>query len=322
MGFSYFYRESGISSDILVVQADNREIEIAKFGRSAEIIMGLYPSFPMDAYNASYSNAYDFVALTFLVNILKTRQLKWQYERIKLLPDYYAGKHPCWGKIVLLEKLLNCPEYKKHKIVIFVDSDSWIRDQNKLKSLTDYLLSNTDINGIFSRDTYVPTNTYVNSGAFILKNNDYVRDLYSEMVSKLDSYSNWFNKLFYDQVLVSDTVFKNKSRFLICKPNILNSPAGDIIRHNWLKQHKSLMESLKDEIIVSQFNEIFDNAIIEELDIEKIVDREPLYVGNWREIEPLTKKIRRVFFTEVHRIIEKIERNTRKYATMLDSKRK
>lgn len=39
----------------------------------------------------------------------------------------------------------------------------------------------------------------------------------------------------YDQLYISAYVFENKEHFLIYKPDIVNTPIGQIIRHSWIK---------------------------------------------------------------------------------------
>ena len=60
--------------------------------------------------------------------------------------------------------------------------------------------------------------------------------------------------------------YKNKNDFLIFAPNILNTPWGEIIRHNWSKNddmHRDLDHLITNEIDIN-YNGKFDlNAHIE-----------------------------------------------------------
>ena len=189
--------------------------------------------------------------------------------------DKYVGMI---GKIYLIyDFLIN----NNHDIIIFLDSDAWIQELNYLEQLINNLYNNNK-NGCFSRDPYFNKATFINSGSFIIKNNDYIKQMYTQLIktyelfkknnstnaclNPTDKYDD-FKKVYGDQYFISDYVDKNKLDFMIFKPNILNTPSGIILRHNWWK-HISLFNDT---------NDILNNKIIFKKDffnIESYFDTE------------------------------------------------
>ena len=100
------------------------------------------------------------------------------------------------------------------------------------------LKNNNEKQGCFSRDPYVKHNTFINSGSFIIKNNDFTKQMYSILIQDLNNNSSYHNKWPYDQYYISKYVFENKYNFVIFNPDILNTPIGKVLRHNWLKNQK------------------------------------------------------------------------------------
>jgi hypothetical protein len=57
-----------------------------------------------------------------------------------------------------------------------------------------------------------------------------IQDLYNNN----SCHNNWP----YDQYYISKYVFENKEKFTIFIPDILNTPLGKVLRHNWCKNQK------------------------------------------------------------------------------------
>jgi hypothetical protein len=167
--------------------------------------------------------------------------------------------------------------------IIFLDSDAWIQEKYYLHDLINKL-NNSNFNGAFSRDPYVKQATFINSGSFILKVNDYVKNMYKNITHEYQlannvNYSNNENfildkndtndhhkKVFGDQYFISYYAFINKQNFLIFKPTVLNTPDGIILRHHWWKHIKLYSDAndiLKDDYIfkndIFNFDEYLDN---------------------------------------------------------------
>jgi hypothetical protein len=143
--------------------------------------------------------------------------------------------------------------------MIFLDSDAWIENPSYLYQLVNELNKNKSKQGCFSRDPYRLYYTYINSGSFILKINDYTRDMYTSIIN------NFFHRgksLFpltrdsFDQYYISESVYENKEDFFILKPDIINTPKGRVLRHDWRKE-KELVEA----DIVRRYELLIDQSI-------------------------------------------------------------
>ena len=135
--------------------------------------------------------------------------------------------------------------------------------------------------GCFSRDPYVKKNTFINSGSFIIKNNEYTKSMYSNIIRELYENRTYHNVWPWDQYYISKYIFENREKFTIFVPDILNTPVGKVIRHNWLKNWKmyndlSELKSLGKEHVIkdnTQYNieEYYDHNVypnVEELGYE------------------------------------------------------
>jgi hypothetical protein len=81
-------------------------------------------------------------------------------------------------------------------------------------------------------------NTFINSGSFIIKNNDFTKHMYNILIKDLYTNNNFHNSWPYDQYYISKYIFENKEKFTIFIPDILNTPLGKVLRHNWCKNQK------------------------------------------------------------------------------------
>ena len=127
-----------------------------------------------------------------------------------------------------------------YDVFIFLDSDAWIQNYNWLNDMIIDLIKN-EKNGCFSRDPYIISNTFINSGSFIIKINEFTKKMFNDFIIELenDIEKKVFNKYGWeDQYYISKFVFENKEKFNVFIPEILNTPHGQILRHNWFKNQK------------------------------------------------------------------------------------
>lgn len=161
--------------------------------------------------------------------------LGYDYLFLKLDNNKYGDIHPATKKIHLVNDfLLNT----KYSILVFLDSDAWIQNGYWLNDIIDNLINNDGKQGCFSRDPYVKKNTFINSGSFIIKINDFTKQMYNIIIKDLYNNNNYHNKWPYDQYYISKYLFENKENFTIFIPDILNTPLGNVLRHNWCKNQK------------------------------------------------------------------------------------
>jgi hypothetical protein len=146
-----------------------------------------------------------------------------------------------------------------YDILVFLDSDAWIQNGFWLKNIIDNLNVNNK-QGCFSRDPYVKKNTFINSGSFVIKVNSFTKKMYQDIIEHLNVNNKYHNIWPFDQYYISEYVFNNKEDFMIFIPNILNTPIGKILRHNWVKNKKMYDDlnhlcSLKNE-------DLYNNKIL------------------------------------------------------------
>lgn len=147
---------------------------------------------------------------------------------------YYETIHPATAKIHVVKDLLHSLE--EGTLVVFLDSDAWIQNPHYLHDLNQYILASGK-QGCFSRDPYVSRNDYINSGSFVIKNNEYTRTMYTEIQQSLEEDPSHHRDWTYDQYYIAKEIEKRKDDFLICIPPVINTPEGQIIRHHWYKTH-------------------------------------------------------------------------------------
>jgi hypothetical protein len=171
--------------------------------------------------------------------------LNFKYEYEHMNEKYYEKISPCTAKVFVIHNYIhNNPV----DILIFLDTDAWIQNPYKLLVLVNNLIK-SDKHGCLSRDPFKPKNTYVNSGSFILKINDFTKYMYKQIIADMQNNTEFVNQWPYDQYYFSDFIYKNREKFFIFKPEVLNTPDGIILRHNWYKNqqmHNDLVEHLTE----------------------------------------------------------------------------
>lgn len=186
----------------------------------------------------------DYMGLSKLANTIITDYLRttkhysnfhYEYKFIQMEPRHYENIHPATGKIYVMDEILH---NEKYDIIVFLDSDAWVQNPDSLHQLLIQLVETPSAQGAFSRDPYINRNTYINSGSFVLKANDYTRQLYKQMIDFAQNDKSKHTSWPYDQYYISQKIFENKDSFMIFIPHVLNTPYGEILRHNWWKNQK------------------------------------------------------------------------------------
>jgi hypothetical protein len=193
----------------------------------------------------------DYLCLTKRTNIEKqeylyyskhTNYIHYTYLFLYMIKKYYENIHPATAKIQIMADLIS---ERKYDIIVFLDSDAWIQNPDHLHQLIEKLSAAPNIQGCFSRDPYLMVNTYINSGSFIIKVNDYTENMYREILEFLKREPSHTHKWPYDQYYISNTIFNRKQDFWIFIPHILNTPNGIILRHSWWKNQKMFSDLYK-----------------------------------------------------------------------------
>jgi uncharacterized protein YueI len=156
------------------------------------------------------------------------------YDYIFLqMDDSKSHMDPRTKKIFIVNNFLQ--QSTEYDILIFLDSDAWIQNGHFLNIIINNLMNDENKNGCFSRDISVIHHTFINSGAFILKINDFVREMYRNLETEVYQNITYHNLWPHDQYYISKYVFENKEQFMIFSVEIMNTPVGIVLRHNWAK---------------------------------------------------------------------------------------
>lgn len=177
----------------------------------------------------------DYLLLSQKVNKQFCDILKYDYIFVEINDHKYGNIHPATKKIYVVNDFL---QYSNYDIVVFLDSDAWIQNGDWLNQLINNLINNQEKQGCYSRDPYIKKNTFINSGSFILKINDFTKLMYKNIINDLHNIEHYHNNWPFDQYYISKYVFEKKNKFDIFIPDILNTPLGKILRHNWRKSGK------------------------------------------------------------------------------------
>jgi hypothetical protein len=178
--------------------------------------------------------------------------ITYKYNLIQITPNYYQTMHPATSKIKIVQEILNGKHGGEDSdVIVFLDSDAWINAPDHLHDLITYLLNDPTKHGCFSRDPCKIVNTYINSGSFILKINEYTRQMYEIISTYLETDTTHHYAWPYDQYYISEIIHTRKSDFIIFTPEILNTPYGIILKHNWWKNNRMYYDLY--EALDSQF---------------------------------------------------------------------
>jgi hypothetical protein len=194
----------------------------------------------------------DYLLKTKEVNKKWCKKLGYAYMLLMFDPRQYGDIDSKTKKIYILNDFL----YKSAcDVLIFLDSDAWIQNGYWLNKIVTNLMNEPDIHGAFSRDPYVTYNTYINSGSFILKNNTYVKNMYFLLTQELKTDPKHLHTFPHDQYYISNFVYTNRDKFFIFYPEMLNTPVGKALRHNWKKNKKMYVDlnnllMMPDEMLI------------------------------------------------------------------------
>jgi hypothetical protein len=214
-----------------------------------------------------------YLALTKQVNENAAAMLGYSYSFIKIPEKYTREMHPAAAKIFVVNDYLQTAE---DDILVFLDTDAWVQNTKYLHKVVQHLVKDPAKHGCYSRETYVRKNTYINSGAFVIKINDYTKQMYRYICESFRENRFHHTKWPFDQFYISNFVYENREKFIIFKPEIFNTPVGIVLRHNWLK-NKKMYDDLHDIINSSIYS------------IENSVDNSPFpsttdgydYIHSW-----------------------------------------
>jgi hypothetical protein len=189
----------------------------------------------------------DYLLLTQRVNKQFCKILGYEYVFLEIKNDEYGNIHPATKKVYIVNNFLLNTECD---FLVFLDSDAWIQNGYWLNDIINNLIGNDGKQGCFSRDRYLRGHTFINSGSFIIKNNDFTKKMYSDIITELENNNCFHNNWPFDQYYISNYIFENKDKFTIFIPDILNTPIGEILRHNWWKNGKMYQDlaTLHDNI--------------------------------------------------------------------------
>jgi hypothetical protein len=181
----------------------------------------------------------EYLVLSQKVNKQACDIFDYQYLFLDLNYSDYGDIHPATKKIYAVNDTLT---YTDYDVIVFLDSDAWIQNGNWLNDTIKSLMDEKDKHGCFSRDPYCKINTYINSGSFIIKNNNYIKNMYKNLIDAIKTDPVHCNDWPFDQYYISNYVFKNNKDFIVFVPDILNTPCGKVLRHNWHKNAKMLFD--------------------------------------------------------------------------------
>ena len=198
---------------------------------------------------------------------LQNKSLDYNHCYVELEPKYFEKMHAATSKIFFVNDYLQNPN-NKDDFLIFLDTDAWFHNPNHVNDIIKRLISDDSKQGCFSRDPYVDKNTYINSGSFIIKVNEYTKKMYKDIIEKFNNDNSHVYKWPYDQYYISDYIYEHRNDFIIFLPNVINTPCGMVIKHCWQKNQTMIYEL---------GHILYNNNIIEEsvFDVDKYLDDAP-----------------------------------------------
>jgi hypothetical protein len=201
----------------------------------------------------------EYILLTQQVNKKLCNYFGYNYKFVHLEISKY-NMDSRTAKIFIVHEFL---KESNDDILVFLDSDAWINDGFSLNDIINNIINDSNKHGCFSRDPYLLGNTFINSGSFILKINDYTRGMYDNLTNAVtNDLRNNIHSPEQDQTYISNFLLSNIDNFVIYIPEILNTPFGKVLRHNWCKQSKKLFEDLDYLLSLKEENITFKRSTI------------------------------------------------------------
>jgi hypothetical protein len=232
-------------SEVLVVQIDNRPR--GRYLTSKELTLpprcddrGI-----IKEINEGLTNKLDFWSVASLINEYKCDELGWNYIWHKTEQN---ERHVTWNKVKgLTEILLNTDE----RIILFLDSDAWIRDQLRLREIIrEFEMGYAKL--LFAHEPEIRYNTKVSTGCIAMKNDREVADFWKRVWEEPTINTKFHQYLYewcHEQRIVDEILSRNSFKNVTIFPaDILNSPCGSVVRHCWWKEF--CWELVIDELFV------------------------------------------------------------------------
>lgn len=172
--------------------------------------------------------------LSSLINRMQCQKLHWRYHLCQSEPA--ADRFRTWIKVTaILEQLLKAPE----QIIVFIDSDAWIRDTEAFSEMIEEFVNSKNI-FLFGRDPPVHLNTRINTGCILMKNNDEVLKFWKlvwDLPNNRSHLAKYLQDSFHEQSIVDILIEEGYSEVVQIAPiGLINSPCGTIVRHCWWKE--------------------------------------------------------------------------------------
>lgn len=182
-------------------------------------------------------------AIPYLNSKMATHKQYYHYQFIHMKPHTYKNRHPAAGKLFLFREILE-NEYGEYDVLLFLDSDAWINNADYLIQTVQHLIDNKEKHGCFSRDPCKIENTYINSGSFLLKIDDYNRKMIHHVFTEFykEDEKKYHTHWPYDQYYISKYIFENKDAYMVFRAEIMNTPFGLVLRHNWWKDNRMYID--------------------------------------------------------------------------------
>jgi hypothetical protein len=175
-----------------------------------------------------------FIALTCAVNAQHASAMRWGYRFDRMVTEkgYDSKSYKIFQTRTMLREA-----HGAYDFVVFMDTDAWVESAPTLRWMVDTLAQ--DRQGVFSRDPYVRGNTFVNSGSFVLRVNEYTLRMYDRLAGAMARRARRRKSYrWHDQELVSRFVHTHRNDFDVYEPDVVNTPVGKVIRHSWIKEFK------------------------------------------------------------------------------------
>lgn len=236
-------KSKSTAADVWVIQADDRPFTIHRESKPLSYDAGDDTPAMMRSLNAgSLSRRWDSWSSSFVINRLKCRIAKCAHEVIAVRDGDHPDRHVTWAKIRLISDFMR--DRPEVGVVAFLDSDAFIRDEERFMALVDALIADPEKHGILSRDPIMPKNTFINTGCMILKNNAFSRAFLDSVWQDADRQPRYRREWPHEQFAASAFVQSHRKSFYICRTAVLNTPCGQIVRHSW---HKELFNELVED---------------------------------------------------------------------------
>jgi hypothetical protein len=220
---------------VFLIQSDTRPPQI--FTESKPLA---FPTFTDDQrathmYNGgSLVNPWSYWSLSLIVNALHCQFLGWEYNfrQVSEIP----GRSLSWTKIRTILSLLLDPQFK-FDLMIFLDSDAWIRQPLELKKIVEDFIHG-DKFLLLSNEPNAPQNTEVNSGFMLIKPGVLATRFFQRVWDEAERTPNlaiFLTNWPWEQKVIDQLVKEPEFVCARIDVSLCNTPAGRVLRHCWWK---------------------------------------------------------------------------------------